>query len=142
MRSLSTIACLSLVALLAGCATPSDGYYDANGNWVPYNRYNEEAHEHSPLPGGTYEPSAGTPPPVAYTTTTTTYTYSRPGYYDYNGAYVTASDAPSVPQDMFPPRGMCRVWLPNRAPDDEPAIEPCDGINHRVPVGAYVIYGG
>jgi hypothetical protein len=138
MRSLTLLACLSLSSL-AGCGTPSDGYYDANGNWIAYNRYNQEAHAHSPLPGGTQPPTDDS----AVTTTVTTYTYSydRPGYYDYKGYYVSASN-PNVPLDMFPPRGMCRVWFPDRDVDDQPAVESCNNIKTRVPVGSYVIYGG
>jgi len=138
MRNIISLACISL--MLSACGTPSDGYYDANGNWIPYNRYNEEAHAHSPLPGGPH-PDYNDNPPV-YTTTTTTYTYDRPGYYDYNGYYIARDAGPAIPPGMFPPRGMCRVWFTDRAIADQPPIETCDGIKYRVPAGAYVIYGG
>src|SRR4051812_41416572 len=128
MRSLTSFACLSLLSLLSACATPSDGYYDANGNWIAYNRYNREAHNHSPLPGGTHPPYDDS---RAVTTTVTPNSYARPGYYDYNGYYVAKADL-NTPQDMFPPRGMCRVWFPDRAAVHQPAIEACDNIQSRV----------
>jgi len=143
MRTFSLIAGLSLVTLLSACGTPSDGYYDANGNYIPYNRYNQQNHDHAPIPGGTHDPYASDDAhPVAYTTTTTTYSYDRPGYYDSNGYYRTMSGGVTAPDDMLPPRGMCRVWFPDRALDDEPAIESCSGIHSRAPAGAYIIYGG
>ncbi len=143
MRTLTSLACVSLVSLLSACATPDNGYYDANGNWIPYNRYNRQAHDHSPLPGGTYsdyydDDYRYDDRPVA--TTVTTYRYDRAGYYDYNGYYV--NDGPALPDGMFPRRGMCRVWLPNRSPANQPPVESCNGIRGRVPAGAYVIYGG
>jgi len=139
MRSFTYLACVSLVSLLSACGTPDSGYYDANGNWIPYNRYNREAHDHSPLPGGTHPPYDDH---HQVTTTVTTYTYDRPGYYDYNGYYMAMDSGLNVPQDMFPPRGMCRVWFPDRVALHQPGIESCDGIRSRVPAGAYVIYGG
>lgn len=137
MSRFTALACISLLALSA-CGTPDNGYYDANGNWIPYNRYNREAHNHSPLPGGTRSEYIDD----SATTTVTTYTYDRPGYYDYNGYYVARDTGFGVPADMFPPRGMCRVWFPERVPGRQPAIETCNNINLRVPAGAYVIYGG
>lgn len=136
MRTLTKLACVSFLSLLSACGTPSDGYYDANGNYVPYNRYNSEDHAHSPLPGGTrdqYEPAR---------TDYGVVRYDRAGYYDSNGYYITVDNGPNVPTSMFPPRGMCRVWFPERAAIDQPRIESCDGIRSRVPAGAYVIYGG
>lgn len=140
MRQAPSLLCVSLLALLSACGTPSDGYYDANGNYIPYNRYNREAHDHAPLPGGTRE-YRDDGRPVAYTTTTTTYSYDRPGYYDRNGYYSTISGV-RAPEDMLPPRGMCRIWFPDRVVGDQPGIESCSGIEARVPAGAYVIYGG
>ena len=48
----------------------------------------------------------------------------------------------TVPKDMFPPRGMCRVWFVQSTPFEQPDIESCNDIKSRVPAGAYVIYGG
>ena len=140
MRHSILLATAMLPLLVSACAaTPDSGYYDANGNWIPYNRYNQEAHGHSPLPGGTYPPYSEDN--RATTTTVTTYRYDRPGYYDYNGYYI-AGEGNMVPLDMLPPRGLCRVWYPSRSPDDQPDIESCSNIKYRVPAGAYVIYGG
>ena len=136
MRNLKSLTCISLIALLAACGTPSDGYYDANGNYVPYNLNHKENHDHAPLPGGTASDQ-----PTSYTTTTTTYSYDRPGYYDRNGYYSTMRGV-RAPSDMLPPSGMCRIWFANRQPGNQPDIESCDGIQSRVPAGAYVIYGG
>jgi len=134
MRKSIALTCVSLLTLLSACGTPDDGYYDANGNYIPYNRYNREAHDHAPLPGGTHEPGA-------YTTTVTTYSYDRPGYYS-GARYYTTMNGLTAPEDMLPPPGMCRIWFPDRTEDDQPGIESCDGIRRRVPAGAYVIYGG
>ena len=152
MRTFTSIACVSLLALLSGCAVPPDGYYDANGNWVATSVANPKvAENHPPLPGGPYNQydtydNAYAPAPTVYTTTTTSYHYDRAGYYAPDGTYVGPDYTPAmvvpVPNDMFPPHGMCRVWFTNRAPNDQPAIESCDGIRARVPAGAYVIYGG
>ena len=76
------------------------------------------------------------------TVTTTTYSYDRAGYYNQDGSYIGVHSDFAVPPDMFPARGMCRVWFPDRRPVNQPDIESCDGIKSRVPVGAYVIYGG
>jgi len=144
MRILSSLACISLMALLSACGTPSDGYYDANGNWIATNPNNAN-HSHAPLPGGTHDTrydEYDDNHPAATTVTTTTYTYDRAGYYNRDGSYIGADSSFAVPQNMFPPRGMCRVWFADRTPDNQPSIESCDGIKSRVPAGAYVIYGG
>ncbi len=147
MRKTTKLLCVSMLTLLSACATPDDGYYDKNGNWIAYNRYNETAHPHAPLPGGTdnrtdrtYYNDNGNGNGTT-TVTTTTYSYDRPGYYDRNGYYSTMRGV-RAPDDMLPPTGMCRVWFPNRAPEDQPGIESCSGIQGRIPAGAYVVYGG
>ena len=144
MRSFTSLACLSLITLLSACGSPSDGYYDANGNYIPYNRYNREAHDHAPLPGGTnnYESRRDyyDNHPDGYSTTTV-YHYDRAGYYDDNGYYTTMNGM-RAPRKMLPMRGMCRVWFPDRDMDDQPDVESCTNIQSRVPAGAYVIYGG
>ena len=134
MRLLPLITSLPLLALLAACGA-QEGYYDANGNWVaPANATTDAQRRHSPDPGRPGYYNDNYQPRVVK--------YDRPGYYDYNGYYVTVDDSVAVPQNMLPPRGMCRVWLPNRLPERQPRIESCDGIQGRVPQGAYVIYGG
>lgn len=140
MRTLTSFACISLVALLSACGTPDDGYYDANGNWIATGTPHNIAHNtHPPLPGGTRDTRYDR---ASYDNHHPAYMYDRRGYYDYNGDYVTDDSGLNVPQDMFPPRGMCRVWFTNRAPDDQPSVESCNNIKSRVPAGAYVIYGG
>jgi hypothetical protein len=139
MRGLTTLVCISAVSLVSACGAPYGGYYDDNGNYVSYEHYNKEARAYEPTPAGyTNNPRYDDSRPT-YTTTTT---YDRPGYYDYYGHYIDRDEDFGVPEDMFPPRGMCRVWLPNRSPVHQPPVESCDGIRSRVPVGAYVIYGG
>jgi hypothetical protein len=135
MRIASFIPCVAMGALLAAC-TPSE-YYDANGNYIPRQNANLESDiKHAPDPGAIH--ADYNDPRV--TRTVTTYNYDRPGYYDYNGYYI--AQGPAVPQDMFPPRGLCRVWFSDRNAQTQPGIESCDGIRQRVPAGAYVIYGG
>ena len=146
MRNVSSIFCLSLVVLLSACATPSDGYYDTNGNWIAANP-TKANRAHAPLPGGTHDtryddPNFDNNHAVSTTVTTTTYSYDRAGYYNRDGSYIGTNSTFTVPPDMFPPRGMCRVWFSDRTPDNQPSIESCDGIKSRVPAGAYVIYGG
>ena len=135
MRILSIIAASSLLISLSACGAP-DEYYDSNGNWVgPANSTTQAQRRHAPNPGkpGYYGDDHYRPRTV---------TYDRAGYYDYNGNYVTMDDTMRMGDDQLPPRGMCRIWLPNRTPQQQPAIEECDGIQNRVPVGAYVVYGG
>jgi len=139
MRHPPLLACVCLVALLSACGAPYGGYYDANGNYVSYEHYNKETRAYEPVPAGYNNPRYDDSRP---TYTTTTYIYDRPGYYDYYGHYIAEDDRFGVPEDMFPPRGMCRVWLPERSPAHQPPVESCDGIRVRVPMGAYVIYGG
>lgn len=151
MRHITTLGCLSALMLLAACGSPNYGYYDSNGNWIPPSNSSTEAkRRHSPSPGVRYDDNAPYYEQGAYvdggaprvTATTTTYTYDRAGYYDYNGYYIGERSAFNMPRTMFPPRGMCRVWFPDRAARSQPAIESCTDINYRVPAGAYVIYGG
>ncbi len=144
MRTIPSLVCLSLVSLLSACATPDAGYYDANGNWIA-NNPNNANHSHAPLPGGTRNSQNSdyyNDHPVSTTTTVTTYNYDHRGYYDDNGYYLASEEGPNVPQDMFPLRGMCRVWFEDRTVDNQPAIESCKGIKSQVPAGAYAIYGG
>jgi len=144
MKTITSLVCISLVALLSACATPDAGYYDANGNWIA-NNPNNANRNHAPLPGGTRNSQNSDYDngyPATTTTTVTTYNYDRRGYYDENGHYMAKDDSLNVPTDMFPPRGMCRVWFTDRDADNQPDIESCKGIKSHVPAGAYVIYGG
>lgn len=142
MNIRTTFLCLSFITAMTACAPA--GYYDSNGEYRSYGK--SDSYRHNTAMGST-------PPSNAYydrtyydnsgrDVTTTTVTYSRPGYYDQNGYYISERDGPRVPEDFFPPRGMCRIWIANRSMDDQPAIESCRGISNRVPAGAYVIYGG
>lgn len=137
-KTLKLLACASIASALFACGTPDGGYYDANGNYVPTDTpYNMRTNAHSPLPGGN--------PNAAYDRENNRSEYpryTRRGYYDYNGYYMSRDSGLAVPKDMFPPRGMCRVWFVQNTPDEQPEIESCDGIRARVPYGAYVIYGG
>lgn len=131
LRALTLATCVSAAALLSACGTPNGGYYDANGNYNPTGSpYTIKEDKHSPLPGGVrpYDDE--------------NFRYRRAGYYDYNGYYLDRSTNMRVPESMLPPRGMCRVWFIERVAADQPGIESCDGIYSRVPVGAYVIFGG
>lgn len=141
MRNLTSLTCVSLMALLGACATPNDGYYDANGNFIPNHPNFHNDYNHSPLPAGDTHQAYVEEHPGYSTTTTTIYTYDRgAGYYDYNGYYV--ANGPVVDNSYLPPRGMCRVWFPERPASSQPAIESCSAIRSRVPAGAYIIYGG
>jgi hypothetical protein len=147
MRTTTLVAGLSALLALSACGAPDYGYYDANGNFIPPANGaspSEQSRRHAPSPG---QVSANTTyyndqVVVVPATVPDTYTYSRRGYYDYYGNFVTVSPNYAVPADMYPPRGMCRVWLPNRAPESQPRIESCNNIQYRVPAGGYVIYGG
>ncbi len=135
-RCLALLACVSMASLLAACDTPNGGYYDANGNYVATDTPYNAKRAHAPMPGG--NPDYRADRAAAYNDNH----YNRRGYYDYNGYYMAKDSGLNVPADMFPPRGMCRVWFTDRALSDQPGIESCDDIRSRVPSGAYVIYGG
>ena len=153
MRFIPTLTGLACIAMLGACGTPDRGHYDSNGNYIPpANATTPAQRNHAPSPGygrdyygddyrrgyrGDYRSYYDEPPVIV-----DDYPYDRRGYYDYNGYYVTLDDRVGVPQEFFPPRGMCRVWIPNRIPEHQPGVESCVGIQSRVPNGAYVIYGG
>ena len=46
-----------------------------------------------------------------------------------------------IPREYIPPPGNCRVWYPDRSPDEQPQPERCLEIP-EVPVGAWLVYGG
>ena len=136
-RAAAFLGCVCLVALVSACDAPNGGYYDANGNFIATDSpYNVSKNNHAPLPGGPGDGyySDRTDHPVNQ--------YDRAGYYDSYGHYWANYSSLNVPEDMFPPRGMCRVWFSGRPLVDQPPVESCDGIRSRVPAGAYVIYGG
>jgi len=131
-RALASLACVSLVSLLAACA-PAGGHYDADGKYV--SDYNNGSYPNTAV---THDRHYNRTARVDYDN----YQYIRRGYYDYNGYYAAADAGPDMPQGMFPPRGMCRVWFTERAPSQQPPVESCNGIRSRAPNGSYVVYGG
>lgn len=132
MRILPMITCFSALTLLAACGE-QEGYYDSNGNYVaPSNVTTQAQRNHAPSPGHSGDGYGHEHHDR----------YDRAGYYDYNGYYIAKDGGLNVPEDMSPPRGMCRVWFVDRVPANQPAVESCDSIKSRVPAGAYVIYGG
>lgn len=135
-RSLPILVCASFVSLLAACGPSNGGYYDANGNFVqagaPYPtkktaRYSDQ----NDMYGNDYYANR------QYDDNRRR-EYTR---YDHNG-YPVNSDGLAVPDNMMPPRGMCRIWFPQRPMANQPSVESCDNIRTRVPHGAFVIYGG
>jgi len=46
-----------------------------------------------------------------------------------------------VPQGHMPPPGEYRIWFPDRPPGQPPPPGPCHVLQHRVPLGAYLIRG-
>lgn len=144
MRTKILMAALPAAFLLSACAGPDYGYYDANGNYIPAaNAVTDQHRRHAPSPGQPGMPAYDSsnvivvPAPIEYPVT-----YTRRGYYDYYGNFVTVDSRLVIPSDMYPPRGMCRVWLPQRSPESQPPIQSCEGIQWRVPAGGYVVYGG
>jgi len=59
------------------------------------------------------------------------------------GITVRPSDARSfrIPPGHYPPRGQCRIWVPNRPPGQQSPPGPCRDLERRVPAGAYLVYG-
>ncbi len=142
MRIIPSLACISALSLLAACGG-QDGYYDNNGNYIaPPNATTDAQRVHSPSPGQSSGDYYRERHPHKRHGNGKPYNYERRGYYDDNGYYIDGNDELNVPEDMFPPRGMCRVWFTDRVPSRQPGIESCTNIRSRVPAGAYVIYGG
>jgi hypothetical protein len=48
---------------------------------------------------------------------------------------------PNIPEGHRPPPGSCRVWYPDRPPGHQPPPGPCNRLRHRVPPGAFLVYG-
>lgn len=155
----------SILSLMSVVLVACGGHYDKDGNYVSYDTNGRTVVDtdgnrtyflasspsvarNEPPPAEvrqtvteTYEPGPGDES-ITHTKTVTTYGYVKAGYYDANGFYIAPGAGPPVPEAMMPPPGLCRVWYPERAPQDEPGIQSCSGIRARVPMGAYVIYGG
>jgi len=134
IRASTLLACVSLVSLLTACGPSYGKHYDANNTNIPYNNVDSQTqytreHSYDRVDNSDYDDNYSPH-------------YTHRGYYDYNGNYMARNDGLTVPQDMFPPRGMCRVWFTDRPASDQPSVESCNGIKSRVPAGAYVIYGG
>lgn len=130
MSGIERLACAGFILALSAC--DYSGAYDSNGTYVTPSdaqRYHDASDErHSTR--------------IITTTSPNATVYNHRGYYDYYGNYITLDNNVGIPQEMMPPPGMCRVWLPNREASRQPGIDNCEGIRSRVPIGAYVIYGG
>lgn len=140
--------------LLAACGE-SNGYYDTNG---VYHTYQPAANESTPTSKAT---TSNDPRPrdKAVVQEREQHMYKRvdgrvvkvnppfsfvePGYYGPNGYLLTEVPAGFVvPGHMLPPAGYCRIWFPARSAMEQPPVETCTGIKHRVPANAYIVYGG
>jgi hypothetical protein len=53
----------------------------------------------------------------------------------------SSSASPEIPPAYVPPSGMCRVWLKDVPPVQQPAPTDCQSALRTKPVGATVIYG-
>ncbi len=78
MRTLPSLACVSLIALLSACGEPSDGYYDADGRYIDTSANSEP---------GVHNVTLRDREKRANRTH-----YSRRGYYDYNGNYIDSDE--------------------------------------------------
>lgn len=45
-----------------------------------------------------------------------------------------------IPPGHLPPPGYCRIWIPGRPPGHQPPPGKCSELEHRIPVGAWLIY--
>ncbi len=131
MRLLPTLALSTLALGVVACAV--DGYYDNDGIW----------HYYSDNTSSRSESVRG--PHAAMNTGGNVYVFTRRGYYDEYGNYISDPDDYSihVEDSYYPRRGMCRIWFNDRAPEYQPPVQPCSRVRALgVPAGAYVIYGG
>lgn len=134
-RMMTAFACVSLVSLMAACG-PDNGYYDSDGRYVQ----STASHGDYPNLGGRnpdYDYYARGDKDDRYAE----YPYERRGYYDRSDRYITLDNGLRIPEQMFPSRGMCRVWFADRSLADQPDIQECRRIKKRVPRGGYLIYG-
>ncbi|MFW6323171.1 MAG: hypothetical protein ACOC02_06060 [Guyparkeria sp.] len=53
----------------------------------------------------------------------------------------TSLDPVTVPASEMPPAGECRLWYPDREPDDQPEPDNCSDIERDVPDGAVLVRG-
>lgn len=147
MKRTPILACLFVAAVLSACGPT--GYYDSRGNFHPdyvadyerpYGYYDGDENyviDHSAVRGDSVKVAGydrRMDPDRA--------PYRRVGFYDRNGYFITPESGPRIPRSYMPPRGMCRVWFIDRPAPEQPPVESCIGIHHRVPDGAYVVYGG
>ena len=58
-----------------------------------------------------------------------------------SGSVGTVSSPTGIPLQYIPSPGNCRIWYPDRIPDDQPPPERCLEIGD-VPAGAWLVYGG
>jgi hypothetical protein len=131
MRIPSLLAAIACVATLTACYS-NGGYYDANSNWVA--PATQQGRSSASGTTAEYHFENSYPHRVVQ--------YDRPGIYDTHGNWVAVADTIRIPRDMFPARGMCRVWHPRRDPAQQPAPVKCREARQQVPSGALVIYGG
>lgn len=125
MRITTLIACLPLAATLVACQ-PS-GFYDNQGNY------------HSSSKG--YQGENARRTNAANDRNGAPFNFDRAGYYDYQGNYAGRHAASGVADDFYPPRGMCRIYTPDRTMDTQLPPEQCRS-HYHLPVDAFVVYGG
>ncbi len=130
MRISALLVCLPLAILVSAC---NNSRYEASSNMEP--NPSPASHTHPSDESQTRYYGSDDQRHV-FETTTTTYNYNPGESSDY-----IKEDVSYIPHDMFPPRGMCRVWLPNVPPEKQPRVESCVGIRERAPDDAYIIYG-
>ncbi len=53
----------------------------------------------------------------------------------------SARKAPAIPADARPPKGMCRIWLDNVPPAQQPAATDCTSAIRNRPSNGHVIFG-
>lgn len=59
-------------------------------------------------------------------------------YYGHDPRY---SNGPNVPQGYMPRPGECRIWYPDRSPNNQPPSGNCAYLRNHVPPGAYLLIG-
>jgi hypothetical protein len=47
---------------------------------------------------------------------------------------------PSIPAEMMPPKGMCRIWIQGIQPSQQPAPTTCDVAIKNKPANAQVVF--
>ena len=53
----------------------------------------------------------------------------------------TSLDPVILPASALPPPGECRIWYPDRAPEDQPDPGDCRDLQRAVPAGAVLVRG-